>query len=585
MSIRVVIPMVLALACTPKPAPPSGGDGAVVHPARDGVSDGPFADLLVEHWEASLRHSPSSATYMGDHRFDDLLDDVSLDAHRAWNKELAEFLARADRLEGASLATDRERMHLRLFTEALRDDMKRASCRFPEWSFSPRFNPMVDLFSLLDMQPVGDDEAIGKLQKRLEAFPRQVDDTVANLRSGLESGLVASTKSTELVIEQMDRQLSQATADWPMLGRIPEAHRDGVSEALDQHVRPALVALKQVLVTELLPNTRSDASPGVAGMNLPGCYASLAAHHTTTTYTPDEIHQMGLEALEGIHQEFLALGPTTLGEETLPGIFDALRTKPELRFETREQLLEKAEEALRRAEQVVPGAFGRLPATPCVIAEIPAHEAPYTTVAYYRQPSPDGEKPGEYFVNTHAPETRPRHEAEVLAFHESVPGHHLQIALSYELPSVPAFLRYRGATAFVEGWALYTERLADELGLYTGDLDRLGMLSFDAWRASRLVVDSGLHHKAWSRQQAIDFMVQNTPLAENNIFNEVDRYVTWPGQALGYKVGQIEIWKLRRETEARLGDRFDLAGFHDVVLGQGAVSLPVLRDAVERWEP
>ena len=173
---------------------------------------------------------------------------------------------------------------------------------------------------------------------------------------------------------------------------------------------------------------------------------------------------------------------------------------------------------------------------------IPDHEAPYTTIAYYSPPHADGTKPGEYYINTYAPTTRPRHEAEVLAFHEAIPGHHLQIAIAQELPELPAFRKYMGQTAFVEGWALYTERLSEEMGLYTADTDRLGMLSFDAWRAARLVVDTGIHHKGWSREEAETFMKENTPLAENNIRNEVDRYITTPGQALAYKTGQIEMW-------------------------------------------
>ena len=231
----------------------------------------------------------------------------------------------------------------------------------------------------------------------------------------------------------------------------------------------------------------------------------------------------------------------------------------------------------------MPGYFGRLPQAECVIRRVPDHEAPFTTIAYYQPANPDGSKPGEYFVNTYAPQTRPRHEAEVLAYHESIPGHHLQIAISQELPELPAFRRYDGQTAFVEGWALYTERLADEMGLYTSDLDRLGMLSFDAWRASRLVVDTGVHHLGWSREQAEAFLIENTPLAENNIVNEVDRYISWPGQALAYKTGQLHIRKLRGQAEAALGDDFSLSAFHDVVLGSGAIPLPLVEQHVRAF--
>jgi uncharacterized protein (DUF885 family) len=211
------------------------------------------------------------------------------------------------------------------------------------------------------------------------------------------------------------------------------------------------------------------------------------------------------------------------------------------------------------------------------------HEAPYSTIAYYRQPAADGSRPGTYMINTYNPETRPRNEAEALAFHESIPGHHLQIAIAQELTGVPEFRKHQGVTSYVEGWALYTERLADEMGLYSSDVDRIGMLSYDAWRACRLVVDTGMHALGWSRKQAIDYMLENSVLAENNIVNEVDRYLTWPGQALAYKLGQLEILKLRDEARAKLGDRFDIRAFHDVVLRDGAVALPVLRANVEAW--
>jgi len=219
----------------------------------------------------------------------------------------------------------------------------------------------------------------------------------------------------------------------------------------------------------------------------------------------------------------------------------------------------------------------------CEVKVMGMHEAPYSTIAYYRGPSADGKRPGYYMVNTYLPETRPRYQAEALAFHESVPGHHLQIAVANELRGLPEFRKHQGVTAYVEGWALYTERLADEMGLYSSDTDRLGMLSFDAWRACRLVVDTGLHAKGWTRQQAIDYMTENSLLAPNNIVNEVDRYITTPGQALAYKLGQLEILKLRDEAKHRLGQRFDIKAFHDAVLGNGAVALPVLREQIEAY--
>ena len=231
----------------------------------------------------------------------------------------------------------------------------------------------------------------------------------------------------------------------------------------------------------------------------------------------------------------------------------------------------------------MPRFFGTLPKASCIVRPIPEYEAPFSTIAYYQGPNPDGSKPGEYFINTYAPETRPRAEARVLAYHESIPGHHLQIAIAQELDELPAFRRHMGITAYVEGWALYTERLAEEMGLYADDLDRLGVLSFDAWRASRLVVDTGIHALGWTRERAEQFLAENTPLALNNIENEVDRYINWPGQALAYKLGQLEIRALRAQAKEALGEDFSIQSFHDVVLEAGAVSLGVLRQQVEAW--
>jgi uncharacterized protein (DUF885 family) len=243
----------------------------------------------------------------------------------------------------------------------------------------------------------------------------------------------------------------------------------------------------------------------------------------------------------------------------------------------------KAVSALQRATEAIPGWFGRLPQAACEVVRMGPHEEEHSTIAYYRQPADDGSRPGQYYVNTAHPETRPRYEAEVLAYHESIPGHHLQIAIAAELVDLPAFRRHLGPTAFFEGWGLYTERLGDEMGLYSGDLDRIGMLSFDAWRASRLVVDTGLHAMGWTRRQAIDFMLEHTALAPNNIANEVDRYIVIPGQALAYKTGQLELLRLRAEARERLGAAFDIRAFHDAVLGNGAVALATLREVVETW--
>jgi uncharacterized protein (DUF885 family) len=312
-------------------------------------------------------------------------------------------------------------------------------------------------------------------------------------------------------------------------------------------------------------------------------YADCVRQNTGLGRTAEDLHRAGLEELGRIDAEFAVLGERVLGTRDVPAIFERLRDGPAFRFASAEEIEEKAASTVAAAREALPRWFGRLPRADCVVKRIPDHEAPFTTVAYYRPPPGDGSAPGEYRVNVLDPGTRPRHEAQALAFHEAIPGHHLQIAIAQERPALPAFRRHAYLTAYAEGWALYAERLAEEMGLYDGDLDRLGMLSFAAWRAARLVVDTGLHSFGWSRERAVAFMLERTPLAANNVDNEVDRYVSWPGQALAYEVGRQEIVRLRREAESSLGGRFELRAFHDLVLGAGPLPLGVLAGRVTAW--
>jgi uncharacterized protein (DUF885 family) len=358
---------------------------------------------------------------------------------------------------------------------------------------------------------------------------------------------------------------------------------EGLTVAVRESILPGLARYLEFLKSEVLPKARPQEKPGIVNIQGgPEAYARLIREHTSLDLTPEELHQTGLMEVARINAEMEELGGKVLGVRDRKEILRRLRTDPKLCFSTGDEIAEKAEAALAKAKAAIPKWFGRLPKADCEVVRMGEHEAKHSTIAYYRQPAADGSRPGRYYINTSAPETRPRYEAEALAYHESIPGHHLQIAIAQELEGIPEFRRNSGVTVYVEGWGLYSERLADEMGLYSADLDRIGILSFDAWRACRLVVDTGMHALRWTRAQAIDFMLQNTALAETNIVNEVDRYITWPGQALAYKTGQLEIVRLRRGAEARLGTKFDIKEFHDVLLGDGAVSLKALREITDR---
>ena len=360
-----------------------------------------------------------------------------------------------------------------------------------------------------------------------------------------------------------------------------------VLSAIELGLYPALASYRDVLAYKILPAAREDER---AGLKFVADGASIYRKliHVNTSLPPEEcdpkaIHEYGLEEVRRIRAEIAALGSKLFGTADVAAIQAKLRGDRAMHFGTEVEVVAKASEALARAGGKLRGFFGIVPAAPCEVVPIPDYEAPDSTIAYYREPAADGSRPGRYFVNTFEPATRPRYEAEVLAFHEAIPGHHLQIAIAQELEALPRFRRHSGSTAFVEGWALYTERLCDEMGLYTGDLDRMGMLSYDAWRASRLVVDTGLHFFGWSRDEAIEYLLDNTLLAANNVENEVDRYIAWPGQALAYKLGQREILALRAQAQAALGAGFRYPEFHDRVLANGAVTLGSLRGVIASW--
>jgi uncharacterized protein (DUF885 family) len=358
------------------------------------------------------------------------------------------------------------------------------------------------------------------------------------------------------------------------------------AEAVEQRVRdevaPALSSYLDALL-EARATARPDDRCGLVhvdgGAEL---YAAAVQEHTTLDSSAEELHALGLELCEALRDQHEELGSRVLGTGRFDDVVRRLREDPVLRYASAEEVLQDAQGALARAVAALPEWFGRVAAAACEVVAMPGVEAPDGVLGYYQPPAPDAGRPGRHWVNTSAPHTRTRYEYEALAFHESIPGHHLQIALAQEL-ELPAFRRYGYVAAFSEGWGLYAERHADEMGLYSSDLARFGMLSFDAWRAARLVVDTGLHALGWYRDRAIAFLTATTALTPSNVANEVDRYVAWPGQALAYMPGRLELDRLRRHAQSAQGAAFDVRAFHDAVLRHGSLPLPVLRDVVRRW--
>jgi uncharacterized protein (DUF885 family) len=553
-----------------------------------------LTDLAAEAWEQALAGQPVHATALGVRRFDDRLranDPGALDRE---TDRLVDLSRRAERIDPAALSPA-ERITRSALIDFVGYQLDLVASGIEAWAVDPLDGPQVGFLNIAAFQPVRWTDEGDALLARWRAMGPWVDNLVATTRASMQRGVAAPQAVVRRVLAELDDLLARPDADWPLLDPARTTPADwpddrrarfaaDVGAAVRDGVRPAFARYRAFLADELGPIARDDERPGLGALaGGDEIYRRLVHAHTTLDLEPDDIHGIGLDETARIDREFETLGAELLGMSDRTGILARLRSDPLLHFSTSADVLAVAEASLARANAAIPGWFGRLPKASCVVVEMGEHEARHSTIAYYREPAADGSRPGAYYINTSEPDTRPRYEAEVLAFHEAVPGHHLQIAIAQELDGLPAFRRLAGPTAYVEGWALYSERLSAEMGLLSGDMDRFGILSFDAWRASRLVVDTGLHAMGWSRDRAIGFMVEHTALAENNIANEVDRYIAWPGQALAYKLGQREILQLRDEARTALGGTFDIRAFHDVVLGQGAVGLSTLRGVVNAW--
>jgi uncharacterized protein (DUF885 family) len=400
---------------------------------------------------------------------------------------------------------------------------------------------------------------------------------------GARQGRTAVARLVEAAIAQLDMMLQDPTVGALARSDMDSAYAETVSVALDTHARPALAAYRDALRTAVLPAARDDEHPGICFLpDGEAMYRALTREHTSMNYTPDELHAMGREIVDQVTEEMVETGSGLFGTTDVPEIFRRL-ADPSLRYSSREEMLEHARRVVAAAEAEAPNWFATVPDMACAVAAVPEAEEVGMTSAYYMPGAIDGSRPGTYYLNTSQPEERHRYGAEDIAFHEAVPGHHLQLTIAMESKDLAPARQVLYDTACAEGWGLYSERLADEMGLYTDDLARMGLFAADAWRASRLVVDTGLHAMGWSRQRAIDWMSTHTPLPRLEVEAEIDRYISFPGQALAYMVGRREIVRLRTEATAALGGRFDLREFHDLVLRAGILPLPALSRTVERW--
>ena len=548
--------------------------------------------LCADYFTLVHTLDPFNATQLGVSGFDALVPDPSRDGAARGARQIAAVEQRLAAIDTGPLdeAAQTNAAVLGHLARAVRSDLEQGL-----WEANAGAGgyvaPAAMLLQSVPAALLDSPAAVDGYRQRLDGLPGFLDAVTTRYRQAAAEGRIPTESGVRQAIGQLTGHLAKDVADDSLTtiglphGVDEDTVRGQIAAVVAGQVRPALQRLADCLRDELLPVARADDRVGICFV--PGGeegYLAAVARHTTTSRTPGELHQTGLDCLAALREEWAELGSRVLGTASLPEIQARLRDDLSLRFTDTGQIVRVVTDALARAEAARDQWFPHYDIADCVIEEISPLEAENAALAHYRPPAAGGLRPGAHCVLTAQPGLRFVYEYEALSFHESTPGHHLQIASAQTLP-LPDYRRFLDAEvcAYVEGWGLYCERLADEMGLYTSDLQRLGMLSFDALRACRLVTDTGMHHYGWSKDRAMEFMWSNTATTRSNVSNEISRYISWPGQALAYMTGRREIQRLRGQAERDLGPRFDVRAFHGTVLGNGAVPLGVLEQLVTRW--
>lgn len=574
------IPVVPALHAAE--APPAVSDNAVKQE---------LDAFFAAQWERGLRESPERATYSGDKRFNDRWSDRSLAAiaqREAADRAALETLHAIDR-EALAAA---DRLNYDTFEWQLEHAI--AAQRFRDYLQPISHQGGVQTASgIAEVMPFASTSDYRDWLARMAAVPTLVDQAIALMEEGVKAGNVPPKVLMERVPAQIAAQIVDDPTQSPFYrpfakfpDAVSEADRKALAADAQRTIRetivPAYRELQAYFSDQYLPRARD----GIAVTDLPDgddYYTYLAGYYTTTDLTPAQIHQIGLEEVARIRAEMEKVKAETGFQGTLAEFFTYLRTEPKFFEETPEALLERYRAVAKRIDPELVKVFHTIPRLPYGVRAIPDNVAPDTTTAYYMPGAADGSRPGYYYVNLYKPETRPTWEMIPLSLHEAVPGHHFQFARALELPDAPMFRRTAYFVAYGEGWGLYAERLGYEMGLYDDPYDRMGQLAYDMWRAVRLVVDTGMHSQDWSREQAIEYFMDNSPKTRQDVVNEIDRYIGTPGQALAYKIGQLKISGLREKATRELGPAFDLRAFNDAVLATGSVPLDVLERHIDAW--
>jgi prolyl oligopeptidase len=550
-----------------------------------------FGALLADHWEWQMRENPVRASRMGDRRFNDQWTDMSLDAIGRRQGEQQEFLRRLRFIDSSKL-TETDQLNYDLFRRSLENSID-------GHQFKNYLMPMSQRGGVQSLESTAETLRLANVQDyedwlaRMAQIETVIEQTMSRMEEGRESGYMPPKILMERIPAQIAMQLVEDPEQSPffksfaaMPDSIVDADRERLQQLakdlIDESVVPGYREFANYFNNVYLPASRDT----IGASSLPdgeAFYEYRTRLYTTTQMTPDEIHRLGLNEVKRIRDEMQLVIDELEFEGSFDDFLTFLRTDPQFYYDTPEELFEGYLAISKRIDPELVKVFGKLPRMPYGLRPIPDNIAPDTTTAYYNRPAADGSRPGYYYVNLYRPEVRPKYEMEVLSIHEAVPGHHLQISLQMELEEMPNFRKYSGFTAFTEGWGLYSESLGYEMGFYKDPYSKFGALTYDMWRAVRLVVDTGMHFKGWTRQQAIDFFKDNAAKTEADIINEIDRYISWPGQALAYKIGQLKMLELRRKAEQALGNDFDIKAFHDALLGGGALPMEILETRMNRW--
>jgi uncharacterized protein (DUF885 family) len=561
----------------------SCGRSAPSEPPRGEPADARVRSLADAYVAGFFDRFPEQVTYYGvAGRPHDRLTDNSLEAVRAWEEKEDAWLGEVRAIDAASIASGPLKATHAILREALESAVASRVCRSELWNVSQMTGWHVSYGYVVTIQPVGTEQARKEALARWSMLPKYLDTEIANLREGMKRGYTAPRHIVRIVIGQVRSLAATPAAESPFLAPVRSDKTAEFGKAFtaltsDQLV-PAMRRYGDFLEREYLPAAR-EATAVASNPDGAACYDASIRAFSTLPKTAREVHDIGLREVARIDAEMKTIAERSFGTSDVPALMQRLRTDGEFLFRTREELIDYSKQALERARAAAPQWFGILPKADVRIEPYPAFREK-NAPGEYNPPSEDGSRPGLFYISAYEPQKKTRADNESTAFHETIPGHHLQVAIALERTDIHPIGRYIFNSGYVEGWALYAEQLADEMQLFSGELDRLGMLGSQNWRAVRLVVDTGLHALGWTRQQAIDYMLAHTTANANDAASEIDRYIIWPGQATSYMLGRLEILAAREDARKAAGAAFDIKAFHDRVLEDGSVPLTFLREKI-----